>query len=338
MISPLPPTFDAALRDVRAEQPRFRGAAAARLAKPPERRREEAIRGLLVLAGDPSGAVREAAYESLGLLRATEAVSVLLDAFDDAHEGARQTAVLAVGRIAPERSTDALTALLEDERPEMRFASIWTLSSMGRDHAWQIASRLDDSDAEVRLLALQCLGDLEAKEHSDSMARLLSDPVESVRFGAAASLAALGDPRGAPTLRTALRQPTRALPAALGLGDLAVADDASRAELTRLAKHRWRSPILRAAAARALVRLGDPLGAAVLRRLVRSWRIEARQYAVELVGELGLTALVPDIARALERSRKSERPVYEATLEQLAPRSPEAEALLASIREANHAV
>ncbi|MFZ1863599.1 MAG: HEAT repeat domain-containing protein [Polyangiales bacterium] len=334
MIPPLTPTFDAALRDVRAEDPRFRVAAAARLAEPPTERRETAVRGLLSLAEDPSGVVRGAAYEALGLLGAVEGLSLLLEAFDDPHAEARQAAVLAVGRIAPDRGAEALAALLGDDRPEMRFASIWTLSSLGRAHASTIVNALGDRDAEVRLLALQCLSDLEAFEHADAMTRLLDDPVDGVRFGAATSLAALGDARGAATLRTALHRADRALPAAIGLGDLA--DHDSRSELRRLAKHRWRSPILRAAAARALVRLGDPLGTEVIRRLVRSWRIEARQYAVQLVGELQLTALLPDIALALKRSRKAERPVYEATLEQLASQSDEAGALLASIRIANH--
>ena len=141
---------------------------------------------------------------------------------------------------------------------------------------------------------------------------------------------------GAPTLRAALERPDRAFPAAIGLGDLEDRD--SLGALMRLANHRWRSPILRAAAARALVRLGDPAGVEVIRKLVRSWRIEARQYAVQLVGELELTSLVPDLARAFRRSRKAERPVYETALEQLAPKSPEAKALLASLRQANQSV
>ncbi|MGB5416649.1 MAG: hypothetical protein WBN01_18600, partial [Polyangiales bacterium] len=66
-----------------------------------------------------------------------------------------------------------------------------------------------------------------------------------------------------------------------------------------------------------------------------SWRIEARQYGVELVGELGLASLLPDVARALRKSRSVERPVYETTLEQLAPESEEAKVLLASLRQTN---
>ncbi|MGD8605916.1 MAG: HEAT repeat domain-containing protein [Myxococcales bacterium] len=334
MIPPLRPTFDAALRDVRAEDSRFRVAAASRLAEPPPERRDAAVRGLLALAEDPVGTVREAAFESLGVLEAKEGLSFLIEAFEDPHAGARQAAVLAAGRVAPERGADAIMRLLDDPRPEMRFAAIWTLSSLGEAHAPAVAQGLEDPDEELRLVALQCLGDLGANDYVDSMARLLDDPAHAVRFGAASALAALGDRRGASTLRAALRRSDLAFPAAIGLGDLADHDSAD--ELRRLAQHRWRSPILRAAAARALVRLGDPLGIAVIRRLVRSWRIEARQYAVQLVGELGLTMLIPDLARALKRSRKAERPVYEATLEELASQSPEAVALLAHLRQGDH--
>jgi HEAT repeat protein len=336
VIPPLAPTFEAALRDVRAQQPRFRGAAAARLGEPPPERRDQAVQGLLTLAKDDVGAVREAAYESLGALAAMEGLGTLLDGFDDQHMGARQAAVLAAGRVAPEEGVDAIAALLDDSRPEMRFSAIWTLSYLGAGHADRIAGGLSDEDEEVRLLAVQCLGELGETGNVDAIAGLLEDPSDAVRFAAATALAALGDTRAAPTLRAALSRPDRAFPAAIGLGDLEDRD--SLGALTRLANHRWRSPILRAAAARALVRLGDPAGIEVIRKIVRSWRIEARQYAVQLVGDLGLTSLVPDLARAFRRSRKAERPVYEATLEQLAPKSAEAKALLASLRQANQPV
>jgi len=332
VIPPLAPTFEAALRDVRAQQPRFRGAAAARLGEPPPERRDEAVQGLLVLAKDDVGAVREAAYESLGTLGAIEGLGTLLEAFEDGHMGARQAAVLAVGRVAPEEGADAVAALLDDARPEMRFSAIWTLSYLGSGHGDRIAAALRDEDEEVRVLAVQCLGELGATGNADAIAGLLDDPSDAVRFVAATGLAALGDRRGAAMLRTGLSRPDRAFPAAIGLGDLEDRD--SLDALIHLAKHRWRSPILRAAAARALVRLGDPAGIEVIRKLVGSWRIEARQYAVQLVGELELTSLVPDLARAYRKSRKAERAVYETALEQLAPKSAEAKALLASLGQA----
>ena len=334
MIPPLAPNFEAALRDVRAQQPGFRKAAAHRLADPPPERMGEAVRGLLLLSGDADGGVRAAALESLGSLEAQESKTVVRRALDDPHPGVRQAAVLALGRIDPAGAAIEVAPLLGDPRPDLRFAALWTLSRLGPQHARAIARGVSDSDAEVRALSAECLSELDAFEYVDAIAGLLQDEEEEVRFRAAASLATLGDDRGASALRVALQQPGRAFAAAVALGDLR--DEGSHAALERLGRHPFRSAILRAAAARGLVLLGDPKGVEILRKLVRSWRIEARQYAVQLVGELGLVSLVPDLAHALGRSSSQERFVYRTALERLAPRSSEAEALLATLRAADH--
>lgn len=334
MIPPLAPTFDAALRDVRADRPSFREAAAARLADPPSERRDEAIEGLLRLADDAHGGVRAVAFESLGELGTARAKGPALDAFEDEYPPARQAAVLAYGRIDPEGADSVIAPLLDDPRPDVRFSAVWTLSHLGGVNSPSIARALRDEDAEVRLLSVQCLEDLDARSHVDEIAELLSDPEESVRFGAAVALATLGDERGADALRRSLTHPARGFHAAVGLGDLG--DEASHEALLRLARHPLRSPILRAAAARGLVKLGDSRGTEVLRKLIRSWRIEARQYAIQLAGELELTDLVPDLVRGYRKGRDRERAVYETALERLASTSSEARALLASVRKADH--
>jgi HEAT repeat protein len=243
---------------------------------------------------------------------------------------------MALAQIDPERASDSIAPLLTDPRPEMRFSALWALSMLGPRHAARIAAALDDRDPEVRLAAAQCLGELGVSELADRLAPVLDDPDKSVEFGVATTLASLGDPRGAPLLRAALRDSERAFAAAIGLGDLR--DSTSHGELARLAKSWFGSPIVRAAAARALVRLGDAEGERVLGKLVRSWRIEARQYATELVGELELTNLVPELARNLQRCSAGERAVIRTALQTLAGTSLEARALLASIGPADHPV
>ncbi|MEM9730811.1 MAG: HEAT repeat domain-containing protein [Myxococcota bacterium] len=334
MIPPLGPTFEAALRDVGAESPRFRIDAAQRLAEPPPGREDEAAEALRVLFADPVGPVRQTAFESAGELGADTLLPSLTIAFSDEDRGARQSAVLAAGRISPERSTPSIEALLEDERPEMRFSAVWTLTKIGRANPERIAPCLTDGDEEVRLVAVECLAELGSTAHADSIAARLDDPSPHVQFAAALSLAALHDGRGASLLRSSLADADRRFDAAVALGD--IQDDSSRGALVAIAKKRVGSPIHRAAAARALVRLGDPLGTTVIRKILRSWRIEARQYAVELVGELGLDTLVPDLARALRKSRAVDLPVYETALERLAGQSRQARDLLASVRGTHH--
>lgn len=334
MIPPLAPTFEAALRDVRARQPKFREAAAVRLADPPEERAQEAIEGLRALTGDPNGDVRALALESLGQLGESSLKGVALDAFEDEYPPARQAAVLAYGRMDPHGADTVIAPLLDDERPDVRFSAVWTLTHLGREHAGVVARALTDDDPEVRLLGAQCLADLEAQSHRDEIAALLDDREDSVRFEAAVALASLHDDRGAEALRRSLAHPSRGFRAAVGLGDLR--DHESHEAFLRLARHPFRSPILRAAAARGLVTLGDARGTEILRTLVRSWRIEARQYAVQLVGELELTELAEDLAKGFRKRATSERVVYETALEQLAAKSPEARALLASLRQADH--
>ena len=295
---------------------------------------EEAIEGLLVLADDADGAVRAVALESLGELEATSAKGTLLNAIADEYPPARQAAILAYGRIDPDGADTVIAPLLDDPRPDVRFSAVWTLSHLGDSHVPLITRALEDNDAEVRRLSLRCLADLDATSHRDQVAELLDDADEEVRFEAAAALASLRDVRGAEVLRVSLTDPARGFRAAIGLGDLE--DRASHRALLRLAKHPLRSPILRAAAARGLVKLGDARGAEVLGKLVRSWRIEARQYAVQLVGELQLTELAADVARGYRKSSGSERAVYATALERLADKSGEARALLASLRKADH--
>ena len=329
MLPPLAPSFEAALRDVRAQQPRFRLAAAARLAGAEGQERGPAIAGLSVLAADPVGSVRQAALEGLGVLGDRDALQIVLRAFEDQHLGARQAAVMASAQIAPEEAREAIIALLTDERPELRFSAVWTLSRLGQSASRDIERCLRDEDPEVRSLTATSLAEIGASDLTEAVAQLLDDPFDSVRFAAAKALATLGDARGAGILRTALQMPAQSFEAAIALGD--IRDQEAQRELQQLARRRFASPILRAAAARALVKLGHPEGERILGAILRSWRIEARLYAVELVGELGLVSLLEDLEAQLRKARQSELPVYRETLRKLSAGSDAARALLSSI-------
>lgn len=304
-------------------------AAAARLANADGEERGPAIAGLVVLAADPIGSVRQTALEGLGELGDPNSLQLVLRAFEDHDLGARQAAVMAAAKIAPEEAREAIVELLDDERPELRFAAVWTLSRRGLLAARDIEPCLRDGDPEVRALTALSLAEIGASELSGGVAELLDDPSDSVRFAAAKALALLGDSRGAGILRAALQVPSQTFEAAIALGDLH--DPEAQRALETLARRRFASPILRAAAARALVKLGQPEGERILGAILRSRRIEGRLYAVELIGELGLLSLLEPLRAQLRKARETELPVYRETLRQLSASSETARALLASI-------
>src|SRR5690606_6495881 len=125
----------------------------------------------------------------------------------------------------------------------------------------------------------------------------------------------------------ALDDKERVFEAAWALGELKIA--AAREPLLKVAQSLLKPLATKAAAAAALVRLGDERGVPLLRSVLRAFRSDARSYAVELVGELGLASLAGDVAALAKRPRGADPLVVAEALGKLAPESLRArEALL----------
>jgi HEAT repeat protein len=317
LLPPLRPHFDAALRDASSRNARARALAAEALGDAPDERADEAKIALRTLADDTSRDVRAAALSSLGRLRDRGALELVLARFDDGDATVRQVAVMAAGEIGDPRAMHALRAALRDPRPELRFQAVASLATLAPDDAVSaLAERVDDEDPEVRAHLADALGALERPEAAAPLARLLKDTVPAVRQGAAIGLARLGDARGVPELVQTLEDKDRCFEAAWALGELRA--EAAREPLARIAQSFLRPLATKAAAAAALVRLDDPRGTEVLRAVLRAFRSDARSYAVQLVGELRLTALVDDVAALVDRPRGADPVVVAEALGKLA--------------------
>ncbi len=299
-LPPLAPTFEAALRDIAARDPRFRLAAAERLAQPDPGREAEAVEALRTLTRDSLGPIRQAAVTALGLLGATGVSELIHACFDDEHAEVRQAAVTAAAALDDERSW--LVPLLDDPRPEMRYQAVRALATHEPERAPDLEPRLHDGDARVASAAARALGELAPDVPSaarDDLTGALGRP--EVAFAAAVALAQLGDARGEPVLVRALADRLLALEAVEALARVA-----SPAALDALAAHGGRlfAPlIVRAAIGAALARRGDRRGESVLARVLDAWRADGRDYAVHAVGELHLEALLPSLLRLARRLR-----------------------------------
>src|SRR5438552_12152887 len=119
LLPPLPPTFEAALRDVRARGPEARAAAAERLAQPEPGRGQEALDGLLSLVADPSVGVRANAVRALKELGDLGAMEALLERLDDSDALVRELSVIAIAALGGRRAEAALLRALRSPHPEV---------------------------------------------------------------------------------------------------------------------------------------------------------------------------------------------------------------------------
>lgn len=298
----------------------MRALAAASLGDPPEGREDEAVEGLLVLADDVDASVRGAALASLGRLGDEKALDIILARFEDGDPMVRQLALIAAADLGDPRAIGPLERALDDPRPDVRFQALASLAVLAPDRAaGPLAALAHDEDENVRAHLADVLGSLERKEAAETLAKLLDDPSVFVRRAAAVALARIGDRRAGSALIEALDDKERVFEAAWGLGELQITE--AREPLHRVAQSFFKPLATKAAAGAALVRLGDPRGVAVLRAVLKAFRSDARSYAVQLVGELGLAELAEDVAALAIRPRGADPVVVARALGKLADRS-----------------
>ncbi|GAB4206216.1 MAG: hypothetical protein OHK0013_22670 [Sandaracinaceae bacterium] len=308
--TPLRPTFEAALRDVTSGDAKMRALAAERLgdlrgSEGVEGALDRAVEGLTKLGDDPDATVRTMAIAALGRLRDPRPLEVVLARFSDGEGSVREAAVMAAGEIGGERAREALRRAVSDERPDVRFQAVAAYAVVaGEDARPALAVALGDEDPLVRASAVESLATLGPSDDARTrIARLLSDRAPEVVDEAALALGQMGDRRAIPHLARLASGP-RGFEAMALLGDLKATEAADA--LDRIAGAVLKPLLVKAAAATALVRIGDPRGEPHFRSIFEAWRDDARTYCVDVIGELRLAAYGEAVARMVERPRGAE--------------------------------
>lgn len=330
LLPSLPPTYEAALRDVEARRPEARVQAAERLAfvEPAEAARARAA--LLRLADDAAPEVRAAAVHALGAHGGEAPARVLAARVDDADARVRELAVVALARVGDDaEARHALRRALRAEHAEVRFQAVLSYTErFPDDAATEVAPLLDDADAEVRANAARALGASQGTDAS-ALARALSDPSRNVRHEAAIALARMGAPVPTDALMDALGNLETVVDALDALGN--PAHQAAADRVAAMGDALLRPLSVKAAAGRALARMGDPRGVVVLRRVLSAWRTDARNAVIATIGELALIELAADVVRLAEHPRGIDPETLRDALRALAPHSEVARAALARL-------
>jgi HEAT repeat protein len=302
LLPQLPPHFQAALRDVNAQRPESRIAAAERLGQADDDERDRALDGLIKLSADDHPDVRATALAALGMLADTRALDCVLSHMKDTVPGVREFAALAAAQIGGDRALTALREALRSDTPQVRFQAVAAVAELSPETAArEIIPHLSDADAEVRAQAVAALAGLDEHHLVGHLAGVLDDEDANVRLEAALALANMDDKRGEPVLLWALETRTRVHEVCGAIAHLGLSS--AREPLAKIALSFFAAPDVRAATGGALVKLGDPRGLSALGRVLRGLRSDARSYAVELVGVCDALALVPDLVRLVDRPR-----------------------------------
>lgn len=218
----------------------LRGAATLETAAPRALGREadEALPELLSYVRGRDAALRAAALQTLGRLGDPRGLPTLVGALQGPSVALRRAAAAGLGGLDDDRAVAALIrALGADEDALVRAEAAWSLGRLGRHLAAEpLLAALADPGFPVALQAAAALGRLGLRPLGDRLARALAKADPRVRGNVA-----------------------------LALGRLRYAG--ARARLGRLAQEDPAAPV-RAAAARAIARLGGPRSRATLRGLL----------------------------------------------------------------------
>lgn len=271
------PHLDAALRDTGSTTAEVRWVAALALGQEDGGRAGEAIDALERLAGDSVEEVRAQAIEGLALhARSGRGVSkrVMASSLDDGSDLVRMTGLEAVELFADDAGAEA-ARLLGDRAPG------------------------------VRIAAARMLADLGAEAQVERLAALLGDTDALVRLEGALALARLGDSRGERLAVEALSGDEQsAMAAALALGRLG---SSSAIEGLRRVTGGWLvSASLKATAAAALTRCGDPTGVEIIGKMLGSVRGSTRMAALVALARLPVRAAAPRVGELIGNGRPLE--------------------------------
>lgn len=186
----------------------------------------------------------------------------LIELLMDPDPGVRQTAAMALGKIARPQTAPALVERLRDPDPVVRRDSAWALGNLGGEVMGQVGialvERLGDPSDEVKTAAAQALGEIRAtRDLGERLTVILRHADVPTKRAAIQALALLEAPASYPALVEALRDDDARIRqgAIAALGELA---DARALPLIRDRLRRDRDAGVRSEAAFRLGKFGDP--------------------------------------------------------------------------------
>ena len=171
-------------------------------------RRPEATVPLFHRLKDENEQVRGRAGIALQFYKNKELEKLLLESLSNPTDKAREWAPWLLGRMHSEAALAQLHALLADNSPDFRKSVVAALrdiqSKISVSPLIEVVTH--DEDDEIRMRAIQCLGELGDQKAAATVVAALDDENPEVRAYAAGAIGALGVDDARPRLREILKQ------------------------------------------------------------------------------------------------------------------------------------
>jgi TonB family protein len=150
-------------------------------------------------------AIRRAAANALGGLRARDAVRPLIQLLLDKNPSVREAAAFALGMMTDRRAVEPLLTAMADKDDEVRSSAAFALGMIGERRAIRaLSNALDDPSVAVRSSALVGLGLMHDIEGIEEFISMLDDPAVDVRYDAVWAIGQIDDPEAIDNLYAAL--------------------------------------------------------------------------------------------------------------------------------------
>jgi len=253
---------------------------------------------------DENPSIRRRGAAKLGRLRDPKGVPHLLGLFGDKEPMVRATAVDSIGLLRAKEALGQVVGLLRgDKDPQVRLQAATALSYFADPSSeGTLIDALADKAAGVRYAAARALGTMRSKAAGPKLGELLTSPDPGMRRAAAGALVRIRDKGSIPALKKALKDDDvyvrREAVKALGLFG---SDAGLGGDLKPLLEDD--DALVKINAATALHGMGDSSGERVVVKLLQDKDIRVRQQAANAIGTIGTRAVG---LSALERAAASE--------------------------------
>jgi HEAT repeat protein len=312
-------SFDDLLASLKSPNAKTRIEAVSALGKS---RRREAVSPLAALVRDPEARVRLEVVKALRELRDLSAIPALVTLMGDEDPKVREETVGAVVEMYCDRErTTPVTRFLEIFSDEYDRASCTPLTPVDPSVHRSLSQALGDENEGIREAAALSLGILGGESAPPQLLSALQDPAPAVRGAAATAVGKIGSAEDGKKLVPLLADDSSTVRnrAIQAIGVLRVRE-AGPALRELYEANRRKEVGLKALA--CLSRIGDPNQADLFRELIQDPDPERKRLAVEGMGRISDSSMLPAFKKDYQRERNDElRLAYSFALTRLGDRA-----------------